>query len=109
MHETTHRDPPPPAPGEEYCALEVANVFTPNGDGMNEEVLFTTACNVPIEAYIMNRWGEVVFTTFDSSVGWDGTTANGKLVSEGTYFYSVKAIFEFEPVQEIHGWITVVR
>ncbi|NRA11575.1 MAG: SBBP repeat-containing protein [Crocinitomicaceae bacterium] len=104
-----YNDPPPPAPGEEYCALEVANVFTPNGDGMNEEVLFTTACNVPIEAYIMNRWGEVVFTTFDSSVGWDGTTANGKLVSEGTYFYSVKAIFEFEPVQEIHGWITVVR
>jgi flagellar hook assembly protein FlgD len=57
----------------------------------------------------MNRWGELVFKSFDSSIDWDGRTTNGTPVVEGTYFYSVKALFENEPVQEIHGWITVIR
>lgn len=108
-----YNDSPPnqpvPVPAPEYCVLKPANIFTPNGDGQNEFVNFTTDCNVPIEVYVINRWGEVIFKSFDSNVDWDGTTAKGTPVSEGTYFYSVKALFENEPVQEIHGWITVIR
>ena len=89
--------------------LKSSNTFTPNGDGANELLDFTTDCNVPIEAYVINRWGELVFKSFDSSIAWDGTSLNGTPVSDGTYFYSVKALFENEPIQEIHGWITLVR
>jgi gliding motility-associated-like protein len=101
--------PGEPLPESEFCVLKPSNIFTPNDDGSNDLLNFTTECNVPIEAYVMNRWGELVFKSFDSSVEWDGTTLNGTPVSEGTYFYSAKALFENEPVQEIHGWITVIR
>ena len=101
--------PSEPIPESEFCVLKPSNIFTPNDDGSNDLLNFTTECNVPIEAYVMNRWGELVFKSFDSSVEWDGTTFNGTPVSEGTYFYSAKALFENEPVQEIHGWITVIR
>ena len=101
--------PGEPIPEPEVCVLKSSNTFTPNGDGANELLDFTTDCNVPIEAYVINRWGELVFKSFDSSIAWDGTSLNGTPVSDGTYFYSVKALFENEPIQEIHGWITLVR
>jgi gliding motility-associated-like protein len=101
--------PGEPVPEPEFCVLKPINIFTPNNDGSNDLLNFTTECNIPIEVYIMNRWGELVFKSFDSSIDWDGRTTNGTPVVEGTYFYSVKALFENEPVQEIHGWITVIR
>ena len=38
---------------------------------------------------ITNRWGEPVFQSTDPTIHWDGTI-DGKLASEGTYFYVVK-------------------
>jgi gliding motility-associated-like protein len=105
-----YNTPPPGTEPEvpEDCVLKVPNVFTPNGDGSNEIVFFTEDCNVEIQAYVMNRWGEVVFQTNNPSEGWDGTANSGLPVSDGTYFYSVTAKFENEPEQEVHGFITVI-
>lgn len=106
-----YNDPPPgePSPEPEFCELNVPNVFTPNGDGLNEMIYFTNECNVPINAVILNRWGEVVFETNDPNIGWSGTTSRGIPVSAGTYFYSVTAFFENEPDKEASGFITVIN
>ena len=60
---------------EEYCPgkLFIPNSFTPNDDGMNE--YFTTkGFNIDdFEIWIYNRWGELIYTSTDMGVWWDGT------------------------------------
>ena len=38
---------------------------------------------------IFNRWGEIIFESFDSTAGWNGTYVNGELVEDGVYVYSI--------------------
>ena len=60
----------------------IPNVFTPNGDGINDRFLE----NMPeVELIILNRWGQQVYKGFD---GWDGTF-NGQEMSAGTYYYLI--------------------
>ena len=48
------------------------NIFTPNGDGVNDYFQAMMPLNTgPTELYILNRWGEVVFKTVDPSFLWD--------------------------------------
>ncbi len=69
----------------ELC-LEIPNVITVNGDGVND--LFNL--NFPyVSCRIINRWGNLVFESFDNTNFWDGTDKNGRALSEGTYFYII--------------------
>ncbi|MDR1667681.1 MAG: gliding motility-associated C-terminal domain-containing protein [Bacteroidales bacterium] len=63
--------------GEPLVIDNLPNVFTPNGDGVND--LFLQ--NFNIEVY--NRWGMLLYKGRD---GWDGRY-KGKLMPAGTYFY----------------------
>jgi len=40
---------------------------------------------------IFNRWGELIFETHNSEVGWDGYY-NGNLMSDGVYVYKIEFI-----------------
>lgn len=64
------------------------NVFTPNGDGVND--LFRLSLNESecFHGYIYNRWGALIFESDHINIGWDGTVqGTGEAVPEGTYFY----------------------
>lgn len=55
----------------------VPNVFSPNGDGVND-IFIPYLFNANIdhyEFYIYDRWGNLLFTSFDVNTGWDGTVA----------------------------------
>ncbi len=71
----------------ETAVVYVPNSFTPNSDGKND-VFKPTLYNVSPDNYeliIYNRWGEEIFKTTDSSVGWNGTI-DGKPVLTNTVF-----------------------
>ena len=70
--------------------LKVPNVFTPNGDGKNDEfrVAFRSLRMFHIQVY--NRWGKLVYDSTNPEQGWDGNI-NGKPAAEGAYFYVVRA------------------
>ncbi len=66
--------------------------FSPNGDGMND-VFFTTLNNAKsfVQLSVYNRWGERVFNSTNSTLGWDGTYKN--MPQEiGTYVYYAEAL-----------------
>ena len=71
--------------------LLVPNVFTPNGDGQNDEfrVLYRSLREYHIWVY--NRWGKLVYESTDPSKGWDGTIS-GRPAAEGAYYYVIRAI-----------------
>lgn len=67
-------------------SLWVPNAFTPNGDGVNENLVIQgDACWEDLELYIFNRWGEEVFHTQDPLVEfWNGKT-QGETAQQGIY------------------------
>jgi len=69
----------------------VPNSFTPDGDEHNHIFypVFTAGfdpANFNIEIY--NRWGELVFQSFNSDKGWDGSY-NGSRCQDGTYHWKI--------------------
>lgn len=70
--------------------LQVPNVFTPNGDGKNDEFRVAYKSLVEFHAWVYNRWGRLVYSWTDPAKGWDGKV-NGKNASPGAYFYIIQA------------------
>lgn len=71
-------------------AIYAPNVFTPNGDGLNDEFRVAYKSIVEFKATIYNRWGSRLFEWTDPQKGWNGTT-HGKPVAEGAYFFVISA------------------
>jgi len=66
---------------------EIPNVFTPNGDNINDKLVAkTTGLVEKIDFRLFNRDGMLLFRTEDPKIDWDGTY-KGKIVSPGVYFY----------------------
>ena len=66
---------------------EIPNVFTPNGDNINDKLVAKTSGLVEkIDFKLFNRNGLLLFRTAEPRIDWDGTY-KGKIVSPGVYFY----------------------
>jgi gliding motility-associated-like protein len=66
---------------------EIPNVFTPNGDDINDFLLAKTSGLVEkVNFSLFNRNGMLLFRTEVPRINWDGTY-KGKIVSPGVYFY----------------------
>jgi gliding motility-associated-like protein len=69
--------------------FRMPGAFTPNGDGINDVFRIpTSAPQKVINFSVFDRWGNRVFVTADSQVGWDGTNQHTPL-SSGTYIWTL--------------------
>lgn len=93
--------------------LKIPNVFTPNGDGVNDCFRMggiSVECD-EIKWIIYNRWGEVVFRSEDPKGCWDGTNIDSQVpMPEGVYFsiIDLKRSLSGEE-QTISGTVTLIR
>ncbi len=76
---------------DDYINFSATNVFSPNGDGINDYMSIGVEGNLEncMEFVIYNRWGERMFVSTGGNSRWDGYTLAGQLAASGTYFYSV--------------------
>ena len=70
----------------------VPNVFTPNGDGINDELFFNYYGSGFYETSVFDRWGNRIFTTKSTTSMWNGKTSGGVDVPEGVYYVMVRII-----------------
>ncbi len=76
--------------GDATNDIEVANIFTPNGDGINDVWKLPFAVgNTEKQVYILNRWGNLITQGSLNGFYWDGNDTNGNTVNDGVYFYKV--------------------
>lgn len=68
----------------------IPNSFTPNADGLNDQLLAYGASVFKFNLAIFNRWGTKIFETNDMKIGWDGTYM-GKELAEGYYYFQMSA------------------
>ena len=71
--------------------LRVPNVFTPDGNGKNDEFRVAYRSLREFHCWVYNRWGKLVYQWTDPAKGWDGTI-NGRPAAEGAYFYVIRAL-----------------
>ena len=74
-------------------AIDVANILTPNGDGVNDELTLDPAfdeCN-EYEMKIFNRWGVLVYRQVKGGTPFKGHDKSGARLSAGVYFYTITA------------------
>lgn len=65
------------------------DAFSPNGDGINDQLLAEGLISTDFELSVFNAWGNVVFHTIDASTAWDGKY-QGQNAPGGTYAYAVR-------------------
>ena len=68
----------------------IADIFTPNGDGKNDELAVRGNNIIELDFLVYDRWGNLVFQTRQVDEGWDGKKA-GKDMPAGVYLYYIKA------------------
>jgi gliding motility-associated-like protein len=85
--------------------LYVPEVFSPNGDQINDELDIFVSAPASFSIKVFNRYGELVFQSTDISQKWDGTFKN-KTCPVDTYIYTIDA--ELFSQQKIHKQGTVL-
>jgi gliding motility-associated-like protein len=94
------------------CYMNIPNVFTPNGDGLNDYFFprnFLTAGLTSFSMQIFNRWGELIFqTTALEGSGWDGKFNNMDQPS-GVYVYVIDGTFKDGQKEHHQGNVTLLR
>ncbi|OUV76091.1 MAG: hypothetical protein CBC83_00995 [Flavobacteriales bacterium TMED123] len=75
--------------------LFIPNSFTPNRDGLDDDFLAYGEGVVSFKMNIYNRWGEIIFTSFDKELGWDGKDSFNNLIPNGVYLYHI-AVTDFK-------------
>jgi gliding motility-associated-like protein len=83
------------------CLVYIPNTFSPNDDGINELLKPVISCFETLKEFKMhvyNRWGNIIFMTSDSSVGWNGKNYRGEDCPEGVY----QCVIEYITFQNEH-------
>ena len=73
--------------------IYVPNAFTPNGDGINDQLRVYGTAIVSVKLIIYNQWGREIFVSTDLLKGWDGLY-HGSNQPAGLYSYSLEAIMQ---------------
>jgi gliding motility-associated-like protein len=88
------------------CSVSAPNVFTPDGDGRNNLLVFPGLEDYPgSKLIIYNRWGTVVYETENYNNKWAPSADDA---ADGTYFY-VLAVNKDSGLDYFKGTISLLR
>ncbi len=91
--------------------LFVPEVFTPNGDSVNDTFAMPSAHITDFDLKIYNRWGEIIFESFEPDRLWDGTY-KGKIMAPMMYAFvvSYKSLyFPYRPKITKTGGVLLIK
>ncbi len=75
----------------------IPNVFSPNGDGVNDEFYLKKdafdRCYDALNIRVYNRWGQKVYESDDAKFSWNGRDDSGNELSEGTYYVVIQGFY----------------
>ncbi len=98
---------------EDVIVFYIPNAFTPDGDDYNET--FQPYFYSGVDPYdfhftIFNRWGEIIWESYNPSAGWDGSYGSRGLVESGTYVWTLEFRETMSDKRHYHnGHVTVLK
>lgn len=92
------------------CGVYIPNTFTPDEDEFNQVFKIKTDCSFyDFHLEIYNRWGEIVFESYDADEFWDGNYGIYK-AQDGVYTYKVSYVSNLKPDRiNLNGHITLLK
>jgi len=90
------------------CNVFVPNVFSPNGDGVNDVLYVRSLCMKTMDFDVFDRFGNKVFESLNINDGWDGTY-HGKPMEIGTYMWYLTGLLEDGTHLSKSGNVTIIR
>ncbi|MBK6835488.1 MAG: gliding motility-associated C-terminal domain-containing protein [Bacteroidetes bacterium] len=91
------------------CSVSMANIFTPNNDGINDVFKIKGEGLISLECTIYNRWGQKIYSWNDANGVWDGKNFNKELMNDGTYYYIANLTDYRKKQTELKGFVTLQR
>ena len=92
-----------------YEGVVIPNTFTPNGDGVNDQLTVLIDNAIKIKSFkIFNKWGDVVFATTDIYNYWDGSK-EGSPLPVGVYYWFVDAVGTSQRKIRKSGSVAILR
>ncbi len=82
--------------------------FSPNGDNENDVFLIRGGPFNEVDFKIYNNWGELIFTSNDALIGWDGTY-KGADAPLGVYTWTFTVVLANDVVIKKSGDVTLIR
>lgn len=89
--------------------VTLPNVFTPNGDGANDVFKPITSGIYELNAWIYNRYGQIVANWDKPKGSWDGHSTSGEECSDGIYVIVLEAKGFDGKDYKLKGTITLIR
>ncbi|MGM0549572.1 MAG: gliding motility-associated C-terminal domain-containing protein [Bacteroidota bacterium] len=89
------------------ASSDVPNVFSPNGDGVNDLFIIPADGFTVYQMTIFSRSGMVVFERKAPVITWDGRNKAGDEVKQGVYYYVLEALDGSSPVKK--GFLHLYR
>jgi gliding motility-associated-like protein len=99
--------------------IKVPNVFTPNGDGINDEFVVKFFSMQSVQITLLNRWGRKVHYWESENVRgfegtwaetvWDGKLMGGRYASPGVYYYNIVGEGRDGTRRRAHGFFHLFR
>jgi gliding motility-associated-like protein len=86
----------------------VPNIFTPNGDELNDIFKVKGKNILELTMYIYDKWGDLVFYTENIDEGWDGRYMNKDLPTD-TYKYIIQLKGVNDQTREFIGYVSLFR
>ncbi len=86
----------------------VPNAFSPNGDGVNDIFRIVGRNIVSQSLVIYNRWGQEMFASTDTTLGWNGLYKDTE-AEIGTYAYIIEVVYESGDTEIKSGNLTLIR
>lgn len=91
------------------CVFSYPTAFTPNNDGLNDGFkVIIPGHTWDYKLAIYNRWGQLVFLSFDPKQYWDGKQ-NGVPCEMGTYYYYFEGRCLTGASERHQGDVTLIR
>jgi len=87
----------------------IPNIFTPDGNSVNDEFYIDYYRLSQFHVEIFNRWGTRLFESDDPDFKWDGTDKGGSKMSDGTYFYVITAVGDDKEEYQMQGTIMLIK
>jgi gliding motility-associated-like protein len=92
--------------------INVPNVFSPNGDGINDYFQVDAESLKEFYGEIRNRWGEKMYSWTNWQLlteGWNGKTMISTNASSGVYYYIIKAKGLDNVEYDLQGFLHLIR
>jgi gliding motility-associated-like protein len=89
-------------------ASDIPNVFTPNGDELNDYFEVETPAGTVYDFRIFTRTGIQIYYSNSPRIFWDGRNSGGNEVTEGIYYYVIE-LSENSSEKGLTGFVYLYR